>query len=200
MNCWLMLRSARLSPHCLSAIRPIPPANFTMRGFSSWARRCTTSSPGDCIPKAYEYSWNDEILAANEFAAIVSDATGGIASQMDTQAKGIPLVVYNPLAITREDAVEATVEFPGEIPKAIQVIGPDGKPVLSQILSQNGSKLKIAFLANVPSVSFSTFDVQPAAEASVDPSGQSEDHRKFCRKFSISREAERRGRCGIDSR
>ncbi len=27
--------------------------------------------PGTCIPKAYEYSWNDEILALNHFASVV---------------------------------------------------------------------------------------------------------------------------------
>ena len=25
--------------------------------------------PGTSLPKAYEYSWNDEVLAANQFAA-----------------------------------------------------------------------------------------------------------------------------------
>ena len=63
--------------------------------------------PGDCLPKCYEYSWNDEVLAANGFAAAEQDGVGGVAAAMDTlmenRRPGVPLVVYNPLSIARAD-------------------------------------------------------------------------------------------------
>src|SRR2546426_284679 len=59
--------------------------------------------PGTSHPKAYEYAWNDELLAANQFAAVLTDSVGAVASAMDTQAKGTPVVVFNPLSIARDD-------------------------------------------------------------------------------------------------
>ena len=69
--------------------------------------------PGTSIPKAYEYAWNDQVLALNQFAAVLTSATQAVASGLDTRAQGVPVVVYNPLNIEREDVVEAEVDFPG---------------------------------------------------------------------------------------
>ena len=114
--------------------------------------------PGTSIPKAYEYSWNDEVLALNQFSGVLTSATQAVASGMNTLAKGTALVVYNPLNISRQDVVEATVAFAGGTPKAVKVTGPDGKDVPAQ-LAANGN---VVFLASVPSVGFAVYDVQPA--------------------------------------
>ena len=64
-------------------------------------------------PKAYEYCWNDELLAQNQFAAVEQDARRPRSSALDTRRRrAVPLVVYNPLSIAREDVVEATVRCP----------------------------------------------------------------------------------------
>jgi alpha-mannosidase len=127
--------------------------------------------PGTSLPKAYEYCWNDELLAANQFSAVLENGVGFIAADLDTQTKGVALVVFNPLSIDREDIVEATVAFPGELPVAVSVVAPDGRKVVAQILGREGDKLKIAFVAAVPSVGFAVFDVSPAkAPASTDTS------------------------------
>jgi alpha-mannosidase len=123
--------------------------------------------PGTSHPKAYEYSWNDEILALNQFASVLDSAVGAIAAGLNTQAQGVPLVVYNPLSIQRQDVVEASVTFPGTPPNAVRVLAPDGKEGLSQIVGTDQGALKILFLATVPSVGFAVFDVQPAEAASV---------------------------------
>ena len=114
---------------------------------------------GTATPKAYEFAWNDDVIAMNQFASVLKNATEGVAAALDTEAKGIPLVVFNPLNIAREDVVEASVKFHGPSPKAVRVIGPDGKQVPSQI--SNG---KVIFVAKVPSVGYSVYDVQPATE------------------------------------
>jgi alpha-mannosidase len=122
--------------------------------------------PGDCLPVCYEYSWNDEILASNGFAAAEQDGVGGVATEMNTRAAGVPLVVYNPLSVDREDPVEATVAFPAGAPNAVAVTGPDGLPCPVQILSrEDQNKVRILFLARVAGDSFATFDVQPAQAA-----------------------------------
>ena len=114
--------------------------------------------PGTSLPKAYEYSWNDEVLAMNQFAGILTSASEAIASRLDTQAEGTAVVVYNPLEIEREDVVEAKVSFPGGEPKAVAVVGPDGKEAPAQ-LAEGGTVL---FLAKVPSVGYAVYDVRPA--------------------------------------
>ena len=67
--------------------------------------------PGTATPEAFQFSWNDDIIAMNQFAEVVTDSTEGIATGLNTQAKGVPIVVYNPLNVDREDVVEATPVF-----------------------------------------------------------------------------------------
>lgn len=118
--------------------------------------------PGTSHPKAYEYSWNDEIIALNQFADVTQSAIGAIAAELDTTAIGTPLVVYNPLGIARQDIVEATIDLDGPAPAAVHVIGPGGAEVPSQIVGVSHGKMDILFLADLPSVGCSVYDVQPA--------------------------------------
>ena len=95
--------------------------------------------PGTATPKAFEFAWNDQVLAMNQFASVLTSATEAVASSLDTRAKGIPLVVYNPLNVQREDLVEAAMNFPNGVPAAVRVFAPDGKEVAAQI--SNGKVL-----------------------------------------------------------
>ncbi len=112
---------------------------------------------GTATPRAYQYSWNDDNIAANQFAGVLTSASEAIASGLDTRGKGTPIVVYNPLNIAREDVVEANVAFPGGAPKAVRVFGPDGKEVPAQL--EGG---KVLFLAKAPSVGYAVYHVLPA--------------------------------------
>jgi alpha-mannosidase len=115
---------------------------------------------GTATPLSYQYAWNDDIIAANQFAGVLTSATEAVASGLDTQTKGVPLVVFNPLNIEREDVVEAEVAFPGGAPKAVRVTDSEGKEVPSQVESG-----KILFVAKAPSVGYAVYDVQPAASS-----------------------------------
>ena len=121
--------------------------------------------PGTSLPIAYDYCWNDELLALNQFGAVTQDAVGSVAAAMNTQAKGVALVVYNPLAIAREDVAEATVTFPGAAPAQVQVYGPNGLPVPTQTLMRTGNTVKVLFLASVSSMGFAAFDARPLVSA-----------------------------------
>ena len=122
--------------------------------------------PGTSTPKAYEYSWNDELLALNQFAVVLTSAANAVASVLDTRASGAPVVVYNPLNIDREDVVEALVPFPGSQPQAVRVSGPDGREVPAQLAGFHDGSARVLFLARAPSVGFAVYDVR-ASEASV---------------------------------
>ena len=118
--------------------------------------------PGTSIPKAYEYSWNDQILAMNQFLAVTNSAVSAVASALDTRVPGVAVVVYNPLNIAREDVVGARLEFPDGVPPAVRVIGSDGKQVPAQLSAGN----TVLFVARAPSIGFAVYSVQQA-EASI---------------------------------
>jgi alpha-mannosidase len=122
---------------------------------------------GTSIPQAYQFSWNDELVSANQFAAVLTSATAAVAELLDTRTSGIPLVVYNRSSERRRDVVNSTVEFADVAPAAIRVVdGVTGRDVPAQVLDTEGRKAHIIFLADVPSVGFKVFEVKPAAEQS----------------------------------
>jgi alpha-mannosidase len=105
---------------------------------------------GTATPKAYEYSWNDDVIAMNQFTAVLTDASEAVASALDTRTRGAAVVVYNPLNVAREDIVEAALDVASPL-----VVGPDGKRVPAQ-----SSRGKVVFLAKVPADGFAVYDVR----------------------------------------
>ncbi len=118
--------------------------------------------PGTSIPRAYEFSQNDELLALSQFGHIFADASGSVIRALDTRVQGIPLIVFNPLAVEREDIVEATVAFPKDGPKAVRIFDGDNREVPSQISKVEGNKIAVLFLAKTPSLNYVAFDVRPS--------------------------------------
>jgi len=122
--------------------------------------------PGTSIPIAYDYAWNDEFIAANGFAESLKGALSHVSTALNTQVNGRAVVVYNPVAIAREDVVTAELEY-SVMPADIKVLNTEGKVVPSQVLSRNGNKLRFIFLARVPSVGMAVYDVQASIENQV---------------------------------
>jgi alpha-mannosidase len=112
---------------------------------------------GTATPKSYEFAWNDDVIAMNEFAAVVNNAVEAVSAGLATDTKGIAIIVFNPLNVEREDIVEASVTFPGGMPAAVRVIDPNGNDVPAQI-----SNNKVIFAAKVPSVAYAVYEVQSA--------------------------------------
>ena len=116
---------------------------------------------GTATPRSYQYAWNDDIIVANQFAGILTDATEAVASGLNTETAGTPIVIFNPLNIKREDIVAANVIFPSGTPKAVRVNDPQGQEVPSQL--EDG---KVLFVAKVPSVGYAVYSVLPAEASS----------------------------------
>ncbi len=113
--------------------------------------------PGTSTPKAFQFAWNDQVLAMNQFAGVLTSATQAVVSGLDTQVKGTAIAVYNPLNVDRDDVVEAEVSWPKGEPRGVRVFGPDGREVPAQL--SNG---KVLFPAKVRSVGYAVYDVQEA--------------------------------------
>src|SRR6201988_383681 len=108
--------------------------------------------PGTATPKAFEFSWNDDVIALNQFASVLTSATEGVASGLDTQTAGAAIVVYNPMNLEREDVVDARVPVSGG---PVRVVGPDGREVPAQVVGE-----KLLFLARVGSVGYAVYSVE----------------------------------------
>lgn len=117
---------------------------------------------GTATPRSYEYSWNDDVIALNQFAGVLTSATEAVASVLDTEGEGTALVVYNPLNIERQDVVEAWVKFDGT-PQGVRVTGPDGKDVPAELGNGSDGWSKVTFLADVPSVGYAVYHAQAAS-------------------------------------
>ncbi|HEX8499069.1 MAG TPA: glycoside hydrolase family 38 C-terminal domain-containing protein [Pyrinomonadaceae bacterium] len=126
--------------------------------------------PGTATPKAFEFSWNDDVIAMNQFAGVLESATEGVAAGLDTRTRGSAVVVYNPLNVRREDVVEARVSLAGGVPRGVRVFGPDGGEVPAQLAGERGGAARVLFLAAAPPVGYAVYDVRaadsPAAPAS----------------------------------
>ena len=92
---------------------------------------------GTSIPEAYTFSWNDEIVAQNLFAAVLADSARAVAGALDTRAEGLPLVVWNPNAGGRAQAdgvVELAVdEQSGPLALHARDVGGRARPVHAEI-------------------------------------------------------------------
>lgn len=131
--------------------------------------------PGTCLPKAYEFAWNDEVIALNSFAEVLSHSVAAVARDLDTRAQGLSLVVFNPLSIAREDVAEAELEFPPGT-TTVQVFDGDGKPVPTQVVAAPGNKVHFLFLAKAPPTGFAVFSVSAAESAAAHSSLMADEH------------------------
>jgi alpha-mannosidase len=126
---------------------------------------------GTATPKAYTYSWNDDVIAMNQFAQVLESATSAVASQLDTEGKGAAIVVFNPLSVEREDVVEANVTVDEGTHKGVRLIGPDGTevPMQTEIVTYINRIViaHILFLAKVPSLGFAVYHLEPTDEQSA---------------------------------
>lgn len=114
---------------------------------------------GTSIPRAYTFSWNDELIAQSKFANLAAAASGGVARGMDTYVKGIPVVIYNPVGERRREVVEVVISA-NERPRGVSAISPRGERTPAQVLKYEDGKLHLAFVAEVDPVGYAIYDLR----------------------------------------
>ena len=134
--------------------------------------------PGTCIPRAYDFAWNDEVLALNQFAAVTESSSAAVAASLDTRVAphGIPIVVFNPLSIARQDVVEASVVLPTGNGADVTVFGADGHAVPTQVMARDGDCMTLLFLADAPPVGYAVYEARPTALAPAATALKSSPH------------------------
>ena len=112
---------------------------------------------GTCIPQAYTFSWNDELIALNGFASAQNTAIASIAEQLDTNVPGTPILVYNPLAIARKEVISINVPQPSLITNLHIKDTVSGANVNYQKIESDDKILRLMFLAEMPPCSVKVF-------------------------------------------
>lgn len=120
---------------------------------------------GTSIPRAYGFTYNDHIMAQLNFAKTLNNAAGAVIRQLDTRVQGIPVVVYNPLSIQRDDIVEAQIQL-NSLPEYISVYNPEGVAVPAQIVDYSNGVLLFIFKASIPSLGYASYDLRVNDNAS----------------------------------
>lgn len=114
---------------------------------------------GTSIPRAYEFSWNDELISLKDFETVINDAVSAVASQMDTRAKGVPVVIYNPADAQVTDIM--TINMPcSRRPTQVTVTGPDGKRCPAQVTGYENGLASVIAQVSVPANGFAVYGVQ----------------------------------------
>ena len=121
---------------------------------------------GTSIPRAYEFSWNDELLSLKQFSDVLTTSIGGVAQKMDTQVGGTPVVVYNSEAFAVKGLVKVDLDQLGKA-QALSVVDGAGRKVPSQIV---GSQL--LFEAEVPSAGMAVYGVKEESGKKVAAAAQ----------------------------
>jgi alpha-mannosidase len=115
---------------------------------------------GTCIPQAYQFSWNDELSASNQFAGVLTNSTAVVANLLDTHGTGAPLVVFNPISAARHDLVHATVDVHRNATRPLRVVDREtGRRVDVHVNSVTNGIADLTFVADMPSVGYKAFDV-----------------------------------------
>ena len=124
---------------------------------------------GTSIPRAYEFSWNDELISLKQFSGILTSSIDAVARKMDTRVKGIPVVLYNALGFQVADMAEVELALPKK-PKGITVYDMNGRKVAAQLLSYADGKARLLIEAIVPATGYAVYDVRtsgPSADTRV---------------------------------
>ncbi len=120
---------------------------------------------GTSIPKAYEFSWNDELISLGQFSDVLTSSVRSVAGQLNTSTKGIPVVLYNALGFQANNLVEIVLDMP-KLPKNIAVFDCRGNKVPSQLLSNQNGKISILMEASVPANGYAVYDIRTSNEKS----------------------------------
>ena len=116
---------------------------------------------GTSIPRAYEFSWNDELLSLKTFSDVLTHSVSAIATRMDTNVGGQPIVVYNNEAfpVTTVCKIELPEGWQG---KGCRVEDQHGKPVPSQLVEEQGRPM-LLFQATLSPSSLAVYTLKQLA-------------------------------------
>lgn len=119
---------------------------------------------GTSIPECYQFSYNDEYLNLSQTSSLIETGVNSMASVMNTDVKGTPVVVFNPVTSSNKDIVSVSVDMPASC-KSADVYAPDGKKVNSQLVKQEDGSYSVLFAGASPSLGLEVYDIRPSSKS-----------------------------------
>lgn len=119
--------------------------------------------PGTSNGRVYDDAADAYAAVIDEGRTLLRQGLEYIGSRIDTRGEGVPVVVYNPIAWERTDAVEAEIRFVQPV-ETFTVKDSTGQEVLQQPLwhSEDGTQWRALVLAPaVPSIGYRTLRAFP---------------------------------------
>jgi len=126
--------------------------------------------PGTCIPRAYEFSWNDELISLGRFASVLTTSVGAIARDMDTRVSGHAVVMVNTEAYPV--ATVARLKLP-DMAASYTVRDHNGKTVPSQVITESNGERALLIDASLPATGYAVYSVKPSGNAVAANAAQS---------------------------
>lgn len=135
------------------------PAAFQRNWKRVLASQFHDNLPGTSLPICYDYCYNDDLIALKGFAAQFTDGMSAVAAGLDTSwCKGTPIVIWNQLALDREEAIAIDIPAGIETPAVFDAQG-------NLLTSQRIAGGKLLVLARVPSVGATVVDLRSQTAA-----------------------------------
>lgn len=115
--------------------------------------------PGTCIPEAYAFSWNDEIVALNEFSAVLSHALSVLAGDMNTETEGTPVLFFNHTLPASCGPVELALDRDAIPAGACSLRNAAGETFPVQEIGANKGERRFLFLPEVAAIGYEVLEV-----------------------------------------
>lgn len=121
---------------------------------------------GTSIPRAYEFSWNDELISMKQFSDVLTTSVGAVSRGLDTDVKGTPVVLYNPAGFEVSDVVEVTLPLEG---RKFTAYDQNGARVACQVLGTDAGQTRLLVQATVPAAGYAVYDVRKGGSSTASP-------------------------------
>ncbi len=114
---------------------------------------------GTSAPEAYRFSWNDLLVAQNRLGRILADSVRAVARGLDTRTAGIPVVVFNPLPVERDETLELAVR---DLEAGVEysAVDPTGGTWPCQVESSPEGKPRLVVRARLAPLSVSVLEIR----------------------------------------
>ena len=113
--------------------------------------------PGTCTPTAYEFSYNDEIIALSTWNSILLDSAQIIAPLINGRGE---ILLFNPLPMDRDELVDVLIHKPNFINKEkMRILDSAGNTYPIQVKKHENGDISISFKPKLKPVSWSRFSL-----------------------------------------
>ena len=120
--------------------------------------------PGTSIPRAYEFSWNDELISLQRFSKNLTNAVSGVANRMNTNVSGTPVIIYNTQAYPVSNVTSITLP---DMAVSYHVTDAKGHKVASQVVTDSKGNRSLLVDASVPGTGFAVYSVKAGGKAAT---------------------------------